>query len=100
MKIDQTRDDTQALVELACEANLDGIVLGGEGQLALSCLERTVKSLSGLMPVISVGGIRTPQDALDRVAAGASLVQVHTGLVKSGPSLVKGINTCWQRDPK
>jgi len=95
VKIDQTRDDTQALIGMACDANLDGIVLGGEGAKVPYLLEQTVRSLSGLMPVISVGGIRTPRDALDRLDAGAALVQLHTGLVESGPGLVKGINALW-----
>lgn len=45
-------------------------------------------------PVIGAGGIMTPQDALDKLEAGASLVQVYTGFVYRGPALVKQINKC------
>lgn len=44
------------------------------------------------LPVIGVGGIFTPQDALDKLEAGASLVQVYTGFIYEGPSLAKRIN--------
>jgi len=43
-------------------------------------------------PIIGVGGIMTPQDALDKLNAGADLVQVYTGFVYEGPSIVKQIN--------
>ncbi|MFO7977936.1 MAG: quinone-dependent dihydroorotate dehydrogenase [Bacteroidales bacterium] len=46
----------------------------------------------GSIPIIGVGGIMTPQDALDKIQAGATLVQVYTGFIYSGPSLVKRIN--------
>jgi len=40
------------------------------------------------LPLISVGGIDSPEEAAARLAAGASLVQVYTGLVYEGPGLV------------
>lgn len=43
-------------------------------------------------PIIGVGGIMTAQDALDKLDAGASLVQVYTGFVYEGPRLIKAIN--------
>lgn len=43
-------------------------------------------------PIIGVGGIHSPQDALDKLEAGASLVQLYTGFIYEGPSLVKKIN--------
>jgi dihydroorotate dehydrogenase len=42
--------------------------------------------------IIGVGGIHTAQDALDKIKAGADLVQVYTGFVYEGPDLVKKIN--------
>ena len=42
-------------------------------------------------PIIGVGGIHTPQDALDKLEAGASLIQLYTGFVYEGPSVVKNI---------
>ncbi len=46
----------------------------------------------GAFPIIGVGGIHTPSDALEKLDAGASLVQLYTGFVYEGPSLVKQIN--------
>jgi dihydroorotate dehydrogenase len=42
-------------------------------------------------PIIGVGGIHSAEDALDKLKAGADLVQVYTGFVYEGPGLVKGI---------
>lgn len=46
----------------------------------------------GAFPIIGVGGIHTAQDALDKLAAGASLVQLYTGFVYEGPALIREIN--------
>lgn len=43
-------------------------------------------------PIIGVGGIHCAQDALDKLNAGASLVQLYTGFIYEGPKLVKEIN--------
>lgn len=43
-------------------------------------------------PIIGVGGIHTAEDALEKLNAGASLVQLYTGFIYEGPSLVKQIN--------
>lgn len=43
-------------------------------------------------PIIGVGGIHTAEDALEKLEAGASLVQVYTGFIYSGPSIAKRIN--------
>ncbi|PCJ87569.1 MAG: dihydroorotate dehydrogenase (quinone) [Flavobacteriales bacterium] len=43
-------------------------------------------------PIIGVGGIHSPEDAIDKLKAGADLVQVFTGFVYEGPGLVKKIN--------
>ncbi len=48
--------------------------------------------LGPAFPIIGVGGIMTPQDALDKLNAGADLVQVYTGFVYEGPGFVKRIN--------
>ncbi|MBP0018164.1 MAG: quinone-dependent dihydroorotate dehydrogenase [Cyanobacteria bacterium SBLK] len=45
----------------------------------------------GKLPIIGVGGIFTPEDAWEKITAGASLLQVYTGLVYEGPWMVKRI---------
>jgi len=54
-------------------------------------LRQAVARLAGRMPVVSVGGIMSPEDAKRRLDMGAALVQVYTGLVYAGPDLVKKI---------
>lgn len=44
-------------------------------------------------PIIGVGGIHSAQDALEKLEAGASLVQLYTGFIYEGPQLIKEINT-------
>lgn len=43
-------------------------------------------------PIIGVGGIHSAEDALEKINAGADLVQVYTGFIYEGPALVKRIN--------
>lgn len=46
----------------------------------------------GKFPVIGAGGIHSPEDAIEKLNAGASLVQVYTGFIYEGPGIVKAIN--------
>ncbi|WZL89707.1 quinone-dependent dihydroorotate dehydrogenase [Salinimicrobium sp. 3283s] len=43
-------------------------------------------------PIIGVGGIMSPEDAIEKLEAGAALVQLYTGFIYEGPQLVKKIN--------
>jgi dihydroorotate dehydrogenase len=43
-------------------------------------------------PIIGVGGIHSPEDAIEKLEAGASLIQLYTGFIYEGPALVKAIN--------
>jgi len=45
-------------------------------------------ALDGALPIVGVGGIVSGEDAREKVAAGASLVQLYTGLIYRGPALV------------
>jgi dihydroorotate dehydrogenase len=47
---------------------------------------------NGAFPIIGVGGIMSAQDAIDKLKAGASLVQLYTGFVYEGPGLIRDIN--------
>ena len=50
------------------------------------------KKTDGNLPIIGVGGIMNPKDALDKIKAGADLIQLYTGFIYEGPSIVKKIN--------
>jgi dihydroorotate dehydrogenase len=54
------------------------------------------RETGGSLPVIGVGGITSVDDALRLLDAGASLVQLYTGFIYSGPSLVRSINKAVQ----
>ncbi len=43
-------------------------------------------------PIIGVGGIMSPEDALEKLEAGADLVQIYTGFIYEGPALIRRIN--------
>jgi len=47
------------------------------------------QALNGAIPVIAVGGVMSGADATEKMAAGASLVQLYTGLVYRGPALIR-----------
>ena len=55
---------------------------------ATSVVRQLAQALAGKLPVIGSGGIMTGADAREKVAAGASLVQLYTGLIYRGPALV------------
>jgi dihydroorotate dehydrogenase len=46
------------------------------------------RELRGDIPIIGVGGIMSAADALAKIASGATLVQLYTGLIYAGPRLV------------
>lgn len=51
------------------------------------------KKSNGTIPIIGVGGIFTAEDAYEKIKAGASLVEIYTGLIYEGPAVVKNICT-------
>jgi len=54
-------------------------------------IQQLSKQLAGELPIIGVGGILNGADAVEKIAAGASLVQVYSGLIYRGPALVGDI---------
>jgi len=50
------------------------------------------KKSKGVFPIIGVGGIHSPEEAIENMKAGASLVQLYTGFIYEGPGLIKRIN--------
>ncbi|HEX7294666.1 MAG TPA: quinone-dependent dihydroorotate dehydrogenase, partial [Pyrinomonadaceae bacterium] len=72
----------------------------GEGGLSGAPLRRTATQMiaklyrltEAKIPLIGVGGIFTAEDAWEKIAAGASLVQLYTGFIYEGPRIAKRIN--------
>lgn len=83
---------------LATDANIvQEIGMGGLSGAPLSNRATEVISLLRVKlgpgyPIIGVGGIMNAQDALDKLSAGADLVQLYTGFIYEGPAIVKSIN--------
>lgn len=50
------------------------------------------KNSKGSFPIIGVGGIHSAEDAIEKINAGALLVQIYTGFIYEGPRLVRKIN--------
>lgn len=79
------RDGVSALPHGAESGGLSGAPVREKSTRVVRSL---AAALGGAVPVIGVGGILHGADALEKVRAGASLVQVYTGLVYRGPALV------------
>ena len=115
---DLTQEQIDDVIDLALEIKLDGLVasnttisrdqllttndklqtIGAGGVSGLPVKERSTEIIQyihqrtkGQIPVIGSGGIFTGSDAKEKIDAGASLVQVWTGFIYEGPSIVKNI---------
>ncbi len=60
-------------------------------QKSTETIKLLAKALDGKMPIIGVGGINSVAAAQEKLAAGATLVQVYTGFIYEGPKLIKEI---------
>ena len=104
------------VVRLLMELNIDGIICsnttvarenlksdklknesGGLSGKPLSKrsteMVKLIKNQAGdKLPIVAVGGIMTPDDVVEKINAGASLVQIYTGWIYYGPTLVYDIN--------
>jgi dihydroorotate dehydrogenase len=107
------------IIELVAETAIDGVIasntsttrdhlkatpadlrkIGNGGVSGQPIKEQSTKVIKYLaetsqnaFPIIGVGGIHSAQDALDKIAAGADLVQIYTGFIYEGPRLIKQIN--------
>ena len=81
----------------ASPQRVEAIGLGGlSGQPVKERATEVIRYLhqksGGELFIIGVGGIASPEDALEKLAAGAALVQIYTGLIYEGPGLVRRIN--------
>ncbi len=82
----QTKKQT---VEKYGAGGLSGKVLKKRSTEVIRYLHQKTK---GKIPIIGVGGIASPKDALEKLEAGASLVQLYTGFIYEGPGLIREIN--------
>lgn len=114
---DLTDEQLLDIIEIVAETKIDGVIasnttLSRKGLASNESLTAQAGGLSGkpvkdrsthvikflfekskgAFPIIGVGGIHSAQDALEKLAAGASLIQLWTGFVYEGPALVKKIN--------
>jgi dihydroorotate dehydrogenase len=61
-------------------------------QRSTEVIRYLVQKSNKAFPIIGVGGIHSAEDALEKLEAGADLVQIYTGFIYEGPSLIKQIN--------
>lgn len=109
---DLSADALRASTDVAMATGMDGLILcnttisrpatipltlAGEAgglsgaplaEAALTALQVVAGHTGGKIPLIASGGLMTPEDARARIRAGASLVQLYSGLVYAGPGLV------------
>jgi dihydroorotate dehydrogenase len=81
-----TRDAVQGLAHADEAGGLSGAPVRDLSTRVIRALHRAFK---GEIPIIGVGGILSGEHARDKMDAGASLVQLYTGLIYRGPSLVR-----------
>ncbi|HSU43019.1 MAG TPA: quinone-dependent dihydroorotate dehydrogenase [Casimicrobiaceae bacterium] len=79
------RDGVEGLAHAGEAGGLSGAPLRAR---AMATLRTLVSTLDGALPIIGVGGILSGDEACERTAAGAALVQLYTGLIYRGPRLV------------
>jgi dihydroorotate dehydrogenase len=79
------RDGVEGLPHASEQGGLSGAPLRHR---AMTTLRALAAALDGALPIIAAGGILSGEDARERIAAGATLVQLYTGLVYRGPMLV------------
>lgn len=116
---DLTVGQLDDIVEIVLETNIDGVIatnttidrsllvtdakqveaIGAGGVSGKVLAKRSTEVIRFLanqsnnaFPIIGVGGIFSAQDAIEKLEAGASLVQIYTGMIYEGPGLVKKIN--------
>ncbi len=82
------RDAVKGLKNAEESGGLSGAPVRKQSTIVIQQLS---KQLQGALPIIGVGGILSGADAVEKIAAGASLVQVYSGLIYKGPSLVRDI---------
>ncbi|XP_053843315.1 dihydroorotate dehydrogenase (quinone), mitochondrial isoform X2 [Vidua macroura] len=112
---DLTAQDKQDIASIVCELGVDGLIVsnttvsrpsslrsrqrmepgGLSGKPLRELSTQTIREMyaltQGRVPIIGVGGVSSGQDALEKIRAGASLVQLYTALVYHGPPVVGAV---------
>lgn len=112
---DLTEQDKQDIAGVVCEVGVDGLIVsntttsrprglqstqrleagGLSGKPLRELSTQTVREMyaltQGRVPIIGVGGVSSGRDALEKIRAGASLVQMYTALVYHGPPVVRTV---------
>ncbi|MEQ1598373.1 MAG: quinone-dependent dihydroorotate dehydrogenase [Methylotenera sp.] len=83
-----SRDAVKGMENAEETGGLSGAPVRNQSTLVIQQLS---KKLQGALPIIGVGGILNGADAVEKIAAGADLVQVYSGLIYKGPKLVRDI---------
>jgi len=98
-----TKNDISAIIltnttngnrdNLLSETKKEAGGLSGEPlqQISTNMIKKFYKQLNGKIPIIGVGGVNSGKSAYEKIVAGASLLQLYTGLVYKGPTIVKEI---------
>ncbi|MEA5260205.1 quinone-dependent dihydroorotate dehydrogenase [Arcicella aquatica] len=114
---DLTDSQLDDIIEIVQETHIAGVIatnttISREGLVAAEALKSEMGGLSGkpvekrstevirylseksnkAFPIIGVGGIHSSKDAIEKLNAGASLVQIYTGFIYEGPALASEIN--------
>lgn len=112
---DLSNDQLLDIIDIVTTVNIDGVIatnttLNREGlqsyhraeagglsgkpltKRSTEVIRFLVEKSNNAFPIIGVGGIHTPEDAIEKLEAGASLIQLYTGFVYEGPGAVKRIN--------
>jgi len=100
LALDKQCNEPPLGIQLVKEAELDGVIVAFEHWRSREQVISSIRKLDtwiSSLPLIVVGGVRTPEDAEDYFKAGAKLVQLFTGLVEQGPFVAKKIVCGYQK---
>lgn len=64
--------------------------------LSTKIIKQLFESLNDKIPIIGVGGINSASDAMDKIDAGAAMVQIYSGFIYRGPELIKEISDAFR----
>ena len=86
------RDDLKTDSKLLMQYGAGGISGKPLAKRSTEVIRYLHDNSKGEFPIIGVGGIHSAEDALEKLAAGASLIQLYTGFIYEGPGIVRKIN--------